>query len=67
MKKLISLCQFAFVPPRQMIDGVLFNNELVDFTKTKRKEYMMIKIDFEKNICLRMLGLPQIHYGKNEI
>jgi len=46
--KLISDCQTAFVPGRQILDGVLVINELIDLAKRKRKECLLLKVDFEK-------------------
>jgi len=43
--KLISDCQTAFVPGRQILDGVLVINELIDLA---RKECLLLKVDFEK-------------------
>lgn len=46
--KLISRCQSAFSRVRQILDGVLMANELISLDKRKRKECMMLKVDFEK-------------------
>lgn len=45
---LISNSQFAFIPLRQMLYGVLVINELIGPSKRNRKECLIIKVDFEK-------------------
>lgn len=47
VKSLISNCQPALNPKRQMLYGMLFINEVVDITRNK-KECLLIKLDFEK-------------------
>ncbi|XP_058775742.1 uncharacterized protein LOC131650016 [Vicia villosa] len=46
--KLVSNCQSAFVSRRNMLDGVLVVNEILDIAKRHNKECMMVKVDFEK-------------------
>lgn len=48
MPKLFSSCQTTFVQNRQTIDGVLAIYEIMDFARWHKKEYMLIKLDFEK-------------------
>ncbi|XP_058784312.1 uncharacterized protein LOC131659088 [Vicia villosa] len=52
IKKVLSLiisnCQSAFVLGRQMIDGVLIANEVVDYPSREGKECLLFKVDFEK-------------------
>ncbi|XP_058755612.1 uncharacterized protein LOC131628815 [Vicia villosa] len=46
---LVSPCQSAFVPRRQMIDEVLIANEIVDIaSKEGSWECLLFKVDFEK-------------------
>jgi hypothetical protein len=46
--KLISKCQSAFLPGRQIFDGVLILNEIIDLA-TRRKDFcLFFKVDFEK-------------------
>lgn len=44
----ISDCQSAFIKGRQILDGVLIANELVDNEKRSKKEGVFFKVDFEK-------------------
>lgn len=37
LNTLVSLCQSAFVPGRQMLDGLLAANEVVDFLKRRKR------------------------------
>ncbi|XP_058775361.1 uncharacterized protein LOC131649626 [Vicia villosa] len=46
--KLISTCQSAFLPNRNMLDGVLVLNESLDFAERFNKRCMMVKVGFEK-------------------
>ncbi|GAU47989.1 hypothetical protein TSUD_272340 [Trifolium subterraneum] len=44
----IALTQSAFIKGRQILDGVLIANEIVDDAKRSKKELLMFKVDFEK-------------------
>lgn len=44
----ISMSQSAFVKGRNLVDGVLVANEMVNFTKKTKKECLVLKVDFEK-------------------
>lgn len=45
---LISTSQSTFIKGRQMLDGVLVINEVVDFAKMKKNECLLFKVKFEK-------------------
>ncbi|GKC51518.1 RNA-directed DNA polymerase, eukaryota, reverse transcriptase zinc-binding domain protein [Tanacetum coccineum] len=45
---IISYEQTAFIKNRQILDGPLMVNEIVDWFKRKKKSLMIFKIDFEK-------------------
>lgn len=40
--------QSAFLPNRQILDGAVVINELIDYAKRRKKNCLMCKIDFEK-------------------
>ena len=44
----ISETQTTFVKDRQILDGILIANEVVDKAKKSKKELMFFKVDFEK-------------------
>jgi exonuclease III len=46
--KLISKIQTAFLPDRQILDGVLVVNELLDLAKRRKDNCLMFKVDFER-------------------
>ena len=45
---MISETQSTFVKERQILDGVLIANEVVDEARKLKKELMLFKVDFEK-------------------
>ncbi|XP_058764508.1 uncharacterized protein LOC131637959 [Vicia villosa] len=45
---IVSPCQSAFVPGRQMLEGVVVANEVVDFARKEGKDCLLFKVDFEK-------------------
>lgn len=47
--RLVSLEQSDFIPGRSIYDGVLVVNELLDFAKRSKRDYMVMKIDFERS------------------
>lgn len=44
----ISEPQSAFISDRQILDGILIANEIVDEARSRKKEVIMFKVDFEK-------------------
>jgi hypothetical protein len=44
----ISESQTAFVKDRQILDGLLIANEVVDEARRAKKELLLFKVDFEK-------------------
>src|SRR4051812_28594900 len=46
--KLVSSNQSTFVPGRSMTDGVLMVNEILNWTKRKKKWFLLLKVDLEK-------------------
>ncbi|KAK2433359.1 hypothetical protein QL285_018637 [Trifolium repens] len=44
----VSEAQTAFVKSRQILDGVLIANEVVDEARRSKKELLLFKVDFEK-------------------
>jgi len=46
--RVISETQTTFMKDRQILDGILIANEVVDEAKKSKKEFMLFKVDFEK-------------------
>jgi hypothetical protein len=46
--KLISICQSVFLPHRQILNGVVVLNELIDLAKRRKDECFLFKVDFEQ-------------------
>ena len=45
---MIDKAQFAFVGGRNIVDGVLIANEVVDWWKTSKKKGIILNLDFQK-------------------
>jgi hypothetical protein len=73
MNTLIAPSQSAFIKGRNLVDGVLVVNELVDLAKRHGKECLIFKVDFEKaydsfdwsflEYMLRRFGFCEIWIG----
>jgi hypothetical protein len=48
MNSLVASSQSAFIKGRNLGDGVLVVNELVDMAKRQGRECVIFKVDFEK-------------------
>ncbi|XP_058727137.1 uncharacterized protein LOC131598567 [Vicia villosa] len=48
LNSIISPCQTAFVSGRQLLDGILVANEVVDFAHKEGRNCLLFKVDFEK-------------------
>jgi hypothetical protein len=48
MNTLIAPTQSAFIKGRNLVDGVLVTNELVDLARRQRRQCLIFKVDFEK-------------------
>jgi hypothetical protein len=48
MSRIISRSQNAFIKGRNIMDGVLSLDEILHETKIKRKDGVILKLDFEK-------------------
>ena len=48
MGSVVSESQSAFIKGKQILDGILIANEVVDDAKRLNKELLVFKVDFEK-------------------
>lgn len=56
LPQIISDEQTSFVKGRQIIDGILIANEVLQFVKDKKIKSMFLKVDFEKAFDTVSLG-----------
>ncbi|GJU06692.1 RNA-directed DNA polymerase, eukaryota [Tanacetum coccineum] len=45
---IVNEVQSAFISERQILDGPFILNEVIQWCKTKKKQYLIFKVDFEK-------------------
>ncbi|GAU34402.1 hypothetical protein TSUD_217420 [Trifolium subterraneum] len=67
--KLISNCQSAFLPQRQILDGVVVLNEIIDLAKRRKDACLLFKVDFERTydtVSSSFLELMMIKMGFSE-
>ena len=48
MSPIISNSQSAFLKGRHLVDGVMVVNEVVDLARKRKRECLILKVDFEK-------------------
>lgn len=48
MTSIISTNQSGFLKGRNLVDGVMVINELVDYARKVKKQCLILKVDFEK-------------------
>ena len=56
--------QSAFVKGKQILDGILITNEVVDEVRRRGRELLMFKVDFEKaydSVDLNYLDAVMVH------
>lgn len=56
LPQIISDEQTSFIKGRQIIDGILIANEVLQFVKDKKIKSMFLKVDFEKAFDTVSLG-----------
>jgi hypothetical protein len=67
--KVISKCQSAFLPQRQILDGVVVLNEIIDLAKRRKDECLLFKVDFERaydTVNWRFLERMMVKMGFSE-
>lgn len=60
--KVISTCQYAFLPNMQILDEVLVINEIIDLVKRRKDKCLLLKVDFEKAYD-SMSWVPRLYVG----
>jgi hypothetical protein len=66
MDKLISPNQSAFIKGRQLVDGVVAVNEIIDFAIKEKRSCLIFKVDFEKaydSVSCSYLGYMLVRFG----
>jgi len=51
MESVISEIQSTFIHGRQILDGILIANELVEDVRRPKKDTLLFKVDFEKTFA----------------
>ncbi|GAU30605.1 hypothetical protein TSUD_62250 [Trifolium subterraneum] len=67
--KIISNCQSAFLPRRQILDGVVVLNEIIDLANKRKDGCLLFKVDFERaydTVSWRFLERMMIKMGFTE-
>ncbi|GKV28743.1 hypothetical protein SLEP1_g37755 [Rubroshorea leprosula] len=70
LPKIIGEQQMAFIGGRQLVDGVVIANEVIDEAKKKKKKSFLFKVDFEKaydNVCWDFIDYMMRRMGFNTI
>jgi exonuclease III len=70
MSKVISKIQSAFLPNRQILDGVLVINELLDLAKRRKDKCLFFKVDFERaydTVSWKFLDYMMVRMGFGEV
>ncbi|GKU94710.1 hypothetical protein SLEP1_g8163 [Rubroshorea leprosula] len=69
LPKVIGEQQMAFIGGRQLVDGVIIANEVIDEVKRKKKNCFIFKVDFEKaydKVCWEFMDYMMMRLGFNE-
>lgn len=69
MNSIIAPNQFAFLPARNILDGAVIINEVVDFAKKSKRKCLIFKVDFEKaydSVNWNFLDYMMRRFGMNE-
>jgi hypothetical protein len=64
MDSITSKNQSVFIKGRFLADGVVVLNEVVDFAKRSKKEYLILKVDFQKACDLVIWGFLDYMLGR---
>ncbi|GKV23017.1 hypothetical protein SLEP1_g32806 [Rubroshorea leprosula] len=66
LDRVIGEQQMAFIEGRQLMDGVVIANEIIDEAKRKKKESFLFKVDFEKafdKVCWEFIDYMLFRMG----